>query len=154
MAVLLFSPALAENSVVVVRDNPDVYIFEPVPFDCSPRDEGYASLDLIGTVVEEVNGKEIPLPGVKFSVERSGGFAYYINQRIIFLSNSNGQFFARLFVTARLIIRGDTPGRVCYTQRSKLRIEKNGYKTMFLWFDYEMPEVKIIMTKKAAQSPD
>lgn len=161
MAIFLFAVSLvgmaaAKDEVVVVRDNPDIYTFKAEPFKAEPFDgtghgDGAASLDFRGTVVEETDGKEVPLTGVKFSVEPDRSFAHCYNQRIIFLSNTNGQFLARLYVGATMIMGGKTPGRVDQTRRSKLRIEREGYKTTFLWFDYRMPEVKIILKKEDTQ---
>jgi len=151
LAVSLVGTALAKDDVVVVRDNPDVYTFKADPFDGTGHGDGTASLDLSGSVVEESGGKEAPLAGVKFSVEPDQSFAYWDNQRIIFLSNTNGQFLARLYVGAAMTSGGKTPGRVYQSRRSKLRIEKKGYKTALLWLDYKMPEVKIILKKDDTQ---
>ena len=142
---------LAGEKSIVVRDNPDVYTFKAEPFDGKGHGDGVASLDFTGIVVQEVEGKEIPLANVTFSVEPNHSFADWRNEQIIFLSNTNGQFLARLYVGAAMAFGGKTPGRVYQTRRSKLRIEKGGYKTQFLWFDYEMPQVKIIMMREDTQ---
>ncbi len=53
---------------------------------------------------------------------------------------------ARLYVGAAMTLGGNT-GTVYRTSRSTLRIEKAGYKTKRLLFDYDMPPVKIIMKR-------
>ncbi len=151
LAVSLVDMAFATDEILVVRGNPNVYTFKPEPSDGTGHSDGIASLDLRGIVVEEPNGNEAPIAGVKFRVEPNRSFSQWNNRRIIFLSNTNGQFLARLYVGAAMTNGGKTPGRVYQTRRSKLRIEKEGYKTTFLWFDFKMPEVKIIMRKEDTQ---
>ena len=155
LAVSLVGMAYAKDKVIVVRDNPDVFTFKSEPFDgTGGHGDGFASLDFRGTVVAEASGKEVPLAGVKFSVEPERSFAQWENQRVIFLSNTNGQFLAQLYVGASMTMGGKAPGRVYSTRRSKLRIEKEGYKTTFLWFDYKMPEMKIVLRKEDTQHKD
>ena len=141
-----------EEKIVVVRDDPNVYTFKPEPFEGSGHGDGTASVDFMGVVVEETQGKEVPVVAVRFSVEPDRTFAHHRNKKVIFLSNTNGDFFAVLYVGCARTRGGKTPGRVYLSRRSKLRIEKEGYRTKFLWFDYEMPKVKIIMTKEDPQT--
>jgi len=153
LGVSLGGMALAKDEEVVVRDNPDVYTFKAAPFDGTGHGDGVASLDLSGVVVAASGEKEVPLVGVKFTVEPDQSFAHWSNQKVVFLSNTNGQFLARLYVGAAMTMGGKTPGRVYQTRRSKLRIEKDGYRTAFLWFDYDMPRVKIILRQEDTQPP-
>ena len=144
----LIALSLQADDVVIVINDPDVFKFKGGKNDGIAHADGIASLDFQGRVIEQVDGDEIPLSGVKFSVEKDRSFANSKNKKIIFLSNDEGKFLAKLYVGAAFTMGGKTPGRVYQTKRSKLRIEKEGYKTVFLWFDYKMPKVIIIMVKK------
>ena len=129
----------------MVDDNPDVYTFKGEAFDGTGHGDGIAEVTFQGTVVSVIDGKEMPVEGVNFSILPDRTFASGMNQRVIFLSNREGKFLARLYVGAAMTMGGDKPGRVYQTARSKLKIEKEGFKTKLLWFDYDMPEVKIIL---------
>jgi hypothetical protein len=147
LLTLIFTPLLSseEAKTLLVDGNPDVFTFEGKPFDGTGHGDGVAELDFHGSVVTVIDGKEKPMEGVKFSIVPDKTFASGMNQRIIFLSNKRGEFLAKLYVGAAMTMGGKEPGRVYQTARSKLKIEKAGFETQFLWFDYDMPEVKIIL---------
>ena len=144
---LILLPILCaeETKTLIVDGNPDVFTFEGAPLDGAGHGDGIAEVDFHGTVVSVIDDKEKPIEGVKFSIYPDRTFASGMNQRVIFLSNKEGMFLAKLYVGAAMTIGGKKSGRVYQTVRSKLKIEKEGFETQFLWFDYDMPEVKIIL---------
>ena len=135
----LLLPASTGEEYLLVKDKADVYTAKFPPYDGTSHGDGVAALDLTGIVVEIVGEEEKPVADVKFSVEPDRSFSYWRNRKIIFLSNSDGEFMARLYVGAAMTVGGKNPGTVYQTSRSTLRIEKAGYKNKTLLFDYDMP---------------
>ena len=67
---------------------------------------------------------------------------------MIFLSNAHGKFFAHLFVQSASVGDGKDKGKVYQTFGNRIRIQKDGYATREIWFDYEMPESIIHLEKE------
>jgi hypothetical protein len=132
---------------IEVRDELDVYTAKLPAFDGAGHWDGWAAVDLEGIAVEVVGGAERPVADVRFSVEPDGSFAHRNNRRVIFLSNSDGEFLARVYVGAAMTAGGAKRGTVYQTAKSILRVEKAGYETKHLLFDFKTPAVKVFMTR-------
>ena len=114
----------------------------------SSHGDGFAEVEFTGEVVEHINGEDTPLSGVRFSVVGDHSFSSGLNSRVIFLSNEQGKFLAHLFVQSASVGDGKDEGKVYQTFGNRIRIQKDGYATREIWFDYEMPESIIHMEKE------
>ena len=114
----------------------------------SSHGDGIAKVEFMGRVVEIVNEVEVPITDVKFSVVWQHSFATEANSRIIFLSNENGEFLSQLYVQAATLGEGKNEGKVYQTGAGKIRLEKDGFDTREILFDYEMPSIVIHLERK------
>jgi len=129
---------------LTVRDAVDVYKAQHQPFLGGNHFDGILAVDFEGIVVADSDGNEQPLAGVQFRVEMNErSMAWGISRRIIFLSNADGEFRARIYVGASFM---DDAGKSVYqTDRQTLVISKAGYRDKRLLIDYKMPAVKLFM---------
>ena len=133
--------------VLEVRDDPRVYTADLPPYDGSAHGDGVAGVDVTGVVVEEIGGDERPVAGVRFSVEPDRSFAEWANNQVVFLSNAEGEFLARVYLGAAMTAGGKRPGTVYQTRPAKLLIEKEGYRPQSVFVDYKMPPVKVFLKR-------
>lgn len=105
--------------------------------------DGLAKVEFMGCVVERVDGVEVPVPDVRFSLVSDLSFASGMNSRIIFLSNENGEFLAQLYVQSASVGEGKDAGKIYQTFGGRIRLEKAGFVTRVIRFDYEIPEVVV-----------
>jgi hypothetical protein len=116
--------------------------------------DGVTEVEFRGRVVEQADGAEVPVPDVKFSVVSGLSFASGLNSRIIFLSNESGEFLARLYVQSASVVEGKDAGKIYQTFGARIRLEKEGFVTRVILFDYEIPEIVVHLERnpKAEQN--
>ncbi len=136
---------------LLVDGEADVYTFSPKPYDGDGGHcDGIATLDFTGSAFEVVDGKRRPLAGVTFTALPNSSFADCFNQKQNIISDESGDFSGTLAVGAAITVGGAHQGRPYQTRRSQVRVEKEGFHPQLLWFDYEMPEVDVVL-KRAEQ---
>jgi hypothetical protein len=118
-----------------------------MPADGYAHGDGFASVELKGTVVEIKGGSILPLAGVTFHPVPDGSFADRTNSGIWIISDENGNFDDELTVGAATTMGGAEPGRVYQTCGIQVVIEKEGFEKQLLLVDYGMPELNVILTR-------
>lgn len=105
--------------------------------------DGVAEVEFTGRVVERTNGADVPVPDVRFSVVSDLSFSSRLNSKIVFLTNENGEFLARLYVQSASVMESKDAGKVYQTFGNSIRLQKDGFVTRVIRFDYEIPEVVV-----------
>lgn len=116
--------------------------------------DGVAEVEFRGRVVERADGAEVPVPDVRFSLVSDLTFASGMNSRIIFLSNENGEFLAQLYVQSASVVEGRDAGKIYQTSGGRIRLEKEGFVTRVIRFDYEIPEVVLHLERNQKAAHD
>lgn len=131
---------------VTVKDEPDVFTARLPKFKGTHHGDGVAGVLAKGIVLDRKT--KAPLAGATFRVEPTRIFSDIYNDKVHFVTTSDGQFEFPMKVGAAIAMDGTKTSDVYQTAKAKLIIELIGYESASVLVDYQMPPMRILMKKK------
>jgi len=145
-ALLALAFAGCSDGSVTVKDESNVFTARLPKFEGTHHGDGVADVTARGIVLDRKT--KAPLSGVRFRVEPTRIFADFYNDKVRFVTTSDGRFEFTMKVGAAISMGGTKEGEVYQTAKAKLIIELDGYEPATVLVDYQMPPMKIMMKKK------